>query len=52
MSRTVKPTLRQKKVIDRNKLDSRNWLVCKETNTELKIVCKASGKTRTIKNSA
>lgn len=52
MSRAVKPTYKQKKIIRGKDLDERNWLVVKETETELKIVNKGSGSTRTIKKLA
>lgn len=52
MSRAIRPTYRQKQIMDKQKLDMKDWLVSKETSTELKIVNKASGRTRTIKKSA
>lgn len=52
MARAVRPTLQQKKIIAKNNLVVDNWLVSKDTNSELKLVSKATGKTRTIKKSA
>lgn len=52
MARAVRPTLQQKKIIVKNNLVADNWLVTKDTDTELKIVSKANGRTRTIKKSA
>ena len=52
MSRALRPTYRQKLILDKQKLNVKDWLVSKETSTELKIVNKDSGRTRTIKKSA
>lgn len=52
MSRAVRPTYRQKKIMDKQELNAKDWLVSKETSTEIKIVSKSTGKTRTIKKSA
>lgn len=52
MSRALRPTYRQKQIMDKQKLVVKDWLVSKETSTELKVVNKASGRTRTIKKSA
>lgn len=52
MSRAIRPTLQQKKIMTKNNLVVDNWLVAKETETELKLVSKASGRTRTIKKTA
>lgn len=52
MSRAIRPTYRQKKIMDKQGLVVGNWLVSKETETELKLVSKANGKTRTLKKLA
>lgn len=52
MSRALRPTYKQKRIMDKQELNVKDWLVSKETSTELKIVNKASGRTRTIKKSA
>lgn len=52
MSRALRPTYRQKQIMDKQELNVKDWLVSKETSTDLKIVNKASGRTRTIKKSA
>lgn len=52
MARAIRPTYRQKQIMDKQKLEVKDWLVSKETSTELKIVNKGSGRTRTIKKSA
>ena len=40
-----KPTREQRKLIERWKLDARDWLVVKDTSTELVIVHRHSDKT-------
>ena len=52
MSRAIRPTLAQKKIMSKNNLLIDNWLVAKETDKELKLVSKATGRTRTIKKTA
>lgn len=52
MSRAIRPTYRQKKIMAKQELNVKDWLVCKETSTELEIVNKVSGRSRTIKKSA
>lgn len=52
MSRALRPTYRQKQIMDKQKLVVKDWLVSKETDTEIKLVKKSTGKTRTIKKSA
>ncbi|WP_167955076.1 DUF6906 family protein [Anaerosporobacter faecicola] len=49
MARAKKPTYKQKKIMDKQGLIVKCWLVAKETDTELKLVSRANGKTRTIK---
>lgn len=49
MGRAVKPTREQKIQMTKAGLVAKNWLVAKETDSELKVVSKTSGKTRTIK---
>ena len=51
MSRAVRPTLEQKKLMTKNNLVSKNWLVIKDTCTELVLASKATGTSRTIKKS-
>lgn len=42
------PTVRQKKLMSKMGLNVENWLVERATNTELVIVHRATGQTRTI----
>ena len=49
MSRAVKPTLAQKKLISKAGLVAKSWLVLIDTDTELRLVSKATGKSRTVK---
>ena len=50
-SRAVKPTLKQKKLIDEAGLIPRNWLVLRDDVAELRVVNRLSGKSRCIKKS-
>ena len=43
------PTVRQKKILKEYGLNYENWLVVKDTSTEMLIEHRATGKTRTIK---
>lgn len=52
MARAVKPTYKQKVIMNNQNLKVKDWLVSKETEIELKLVNKASGKTRTLKKLA
>lgn len=48
-SRAVKPTLGQKKLMTEARLIVKNWLVLREDAEELRLVSRASGRSRTIK---
>lgn len=48
-SRAVKPTLAQKKLMTEAGLIVKNWLVLREDAEELRLVSRASGRSRTIK---
>ena len=48
MKNGKRPTVKQKKLITQQKLNYNNWLVVKDTSTEMVIVHRESGKTRTI----
>jgi hypothetical protein len=49
MKHGTKPTYTQRKLMEEWKLDAHNWLVVKDTSTEMVIVHKHSDKTiRTI----
>lgn len=48
-SRAVKPTLAQKKLMTEAGLIVKNWLVLREDAEELRLVSRASGKSRSIK---
>ena len=50
-TRVTKPTLAQKKIIAAAGLVVKNWLVLKETDEELHLVSKGTGKTRKVKKS-
>lgn len=50
-NKAVKPTLAQKKLISAAGLVVRNWLVMSETEEELRIVHRTSGRFRSIKKS-
>ena len=52
MARAVKPTYKQKVIMNNQNLKVKDWLVSIETEIELKLVNKASGKTRTLKKLA
>lgn len=52
MARAISPTLKQKELMTANNLLAKNWLVIRETETEVKLISKTSGKKRTIKKSA
>ena len=47
--RAVRPTLAQKKLMAEAGLVPRNWLVLREDAEELRLVSRASGRSRTIK---
>jgi hypothetical protein len=50
MKNAKKPTRAQRKLIESYKLDAHNWMVIKDTSTELVIVHRHSDRTmRTIK---
>lgn len=51
-SNTTKPTRSQKILMDKSGLIVRNWLVLQETDSELKLVSRATGRSRTIKKRA
>ena len=42
------PTVRQKKLMTQWHLNFENWLIVKDTPTEMEIVHRHTGKTRTI----
>ena len=42
------PTVRQKKLMAEWHLNYENWLVVKDTSTEMVIIHRATGRTRTI----
>lgn len=48
MKNGKRPTVRQKKLMTEWHLNYENWLVVKDTSTEMLIVHKATGRTRTI----
>lgn len=48
-SRAINPTLAQKKLISAAGLVARNWYVISETDTDLCLVHKGTGKSRKIK---
>lgn len=48
MKNGKRPTRAQKMLITQQKLNYNNWLVVKDTSTEMVIVHRESGKTRTI----
>lgn len=48
-SRARKPTRQEKTLITAAGLVARNWYVIQNTDTELRLVNKGSGKSRTIK---
>lgn len=50
-NKAVKPTLAQKKLISAAGLVVRNWLVMLETDEELRLVSRSSGRFRSIKKS-
>ena len=50
-SRAVRPTLAQKKLMAEAGLVPRNWLVLRDDATELRLVSRASGRSRSIKKS-
>lgn len=50
-NKAVKPTLAQKKLISNAGLVARNWLVMNETEEELILVSRSSGRFRSIKKS-
>lgn len=50
-NKVVKPTLVQKKLISAAGLVVRNWLVLRETDEELRIVNRTSGRFKSIKKS-
>lgn len=50
-NKAVKPTLVQKKLMTEAGLIANNWLVMKETDEELLLVSRNSGKFRSIKKS-
>lgn len=52
MSRAKKPTREQKIIMTKKSFIAKNWLILQDTGSELKLVSKATGKTRTIKKSA
>lgn len=49
MSRAIKPTLAQKKLMEADGLIWRNWLVVAETPAELRLASKGTGQIRRIK---
>jgi hypothetical protein len=49
MKHGKKPTVRQKKLMTEWRLNYENWLVIKDTPTEMEIVHRATGKIRVIK---
>lgn len=49
MKHGKKPTVRQKKLMTTWHLNWENWLVVKDTSTEMEIVHRATGRTRTIR---
>ena len=48
MKQGVKPTRAQRKLIEQWKLDAHDWLVVKDTTTEMVIVHRHFGQCRTI----
>ena len=48
MKNGKKPTAKQRKLMQKNALDPKEWLVCKDTSTELVIVHRDKGEQRTI----
>ncbi len=48
MKNGKKPTLAQKKLMTRYHLNYENWLVVKDTSTEMVILHRATNRTRTI----
>lgn len=50
--RAVKPTRAQKLFIENHRLDSRNWLVLKDTDKHMVLANRLSGNVRTIKKGA
>ncbi|MNI77451.1 hypothetical protein D3C73_1337450 [compost metagenome] len=51
-TRPTKPTRKQKEEMKSWKLDPNNWLVVKETPTELALISKSGLKKRTIQRGA
>lgn len=49
MKNGKRPTRAQKMLMTKHRLNYNNWLVVKDTSTEMVIVHRESGKTRTIK---
>lgn len=50
-SRATKPTRSQKIIMSKSGLVANNWLVLQETKTELRLVSRGAGISRTIKKS-
>lgn len=50
-SRATKPTRSQKIIMGKSGLVVNNWLVLEETKTELRLVSRGAGISRTIKKS-
>lgn len=48
-NKAVKPTLAQKKLISAAGLNFWNWLVMSETEEELRLISRSSGRFRSIK---
>lgn len=46
-SKATKPTRSQKILMDKSGLIVRNWLVLRETDSELKLVSRVTGRSRT-----
>ena len=47
--RGTRPTKRQAIFLQEHRLNSQNWLICKDTPTEMIIRHRKSGKERTLK---
>lgn len=48
MKNGKKPTAQQRKLMQKNALDPKEWLVCKDTSTELVIVHREKNESQTI----
>lgn len=49
MKQPKKPTRANKELISENRLRADNWMVIRESSSELEIIHKKSGKTRILK---